>query len=294
MRILVLGATGMIGHRMWASLSKFHDVHATIRKSELGALEQLEGIDKDCVFYNVDVLDDAALLDVFQKVKPEMVLNCVGVVKQLAASKNHIVSIELNALFPHKLAKLCTEFGSRMIQFSTDCVFSGKKGMYTEQDEPDATDLYGRSKILGEVDYLDNVLTIRTSSIGREVFPHGGLVEWFLSQEGKEIKGFSKAIYSGFPTHALAMVINDFILPNPELKGIMHVSAEAINKFELLQLVNEELGRDITINEDSNFEMERSLDSSLFQEKVGFKPAPWKELVKDLNVDNEFYNNLKR
>ncbi len=294
MKILVLGGTGMIGHRMWSHLSRFHNVFATIRKKTLGSLASLPHINLKNIYFETDVLKADSLENVFKSSRPELVLNCVGIVKQLEASKNHIASIELNTLFPHRLAKLCEKFNSRMIQFSTDCVFSGKKGAYTENDITDATDLYGKSKILGEIADSKNVLTIRTSTIGREITPHGGLLEWFLSQENKEIKGFSNAIYSGFPTHSLANIIHKYIIPNQSIYGIRHISAPSIDKFALLNHIKSLYHCNTSILKDTGFKMKRDLNSHLFQQETSFIQTSWENMIKDLKIDDQFYTELRK
>jgi dTDP-4-dehydrorhamnose reductase len=295
MKILVLGGTGMIGHRMWATLNLLgHDVYATCRSSQINDFLEIPGICLESSILNLNVLDYSKLETVISELKPEIILNCVGIVKQLEESKNELLTIELNSLFPHKLAELCKKYNSRMIQFSTDCVFSGSKGNYKESDPLDVDDLYGRSKILGEIHNEEHVLTIRTSTIGREINPHGGLVEWFISQNGKKIKGFSNAIYSGLPTYTLATYINDFILSNKELNGVYHISSEPINKYSLLTRVKEILNLDVNIIEDKQFVMKRSLNSSKFCEKTNANSPSWDLILKDLLIDETIYNNRQR
>ena len=291
MKILILGATGMIGHTLWMGLSDNHSVSALIRKSRddlstFSNIEQLNIIDQ------VDVLDLDLLEEILVDVKPDIVFNCVGIVKQLSLSQDHIHSIELNSLFPHKLAKLCRKEGARMIQFSSDCIFDGQKGMYVESDYPNASDLYGKSKAMGEIDYLDNVLTLRTSFIGRELFPHGGLINWLESQHGKVIKGFSNAIYSGLPTQTFIHILNDYIFRKPKLNGLYHLSSQPIDKYSLLIMAKDTLGLQVEIDKDTNFEINRSLDSSKFTNDFGYSAPVWGELIKDLGIRSEFYKKL--
>lgn len=293
MKILVLGGTGMIGHRMWASLNLLgHNVYATCRAKNIDQFLSIPGINLEKCFLEVDVLDYLKLESIIQKVKPEIILNCVGVVKQLKESQNAITSIELNSLHPHKLAKISSKNSSRMIQFSTDCVFSGTKGQYKENDLQDADDLYGRSKILGEINDQQHILTMRTSTVGREINPHGGLIEWFLSQSGKTIKGFSQAIYSGMPTHSLAKYIHNYILPNEEIFGVYHIATEPINKFDLLNLVKEALNIDIKILKEDGFVMKRDLNPSKFLQKTNAPLLKWSDLVDDLKIDQAIYDNI--
>lgn len=295
MKVLVLGGTGMIGHRMWASLSRLgHDVYSVCRSDLKLEMKNLGNLNWSKSWQGVDVTDIAALESIFSDLKPEMTLNCVGIVKQHPLAKCPATIIELNSLFPHQLTEICRRHGSRLLQMSTDCVFSGEKGYYSEKDVPDAVDLYGRTKILGEVDSQEHVITLRTSSIGREVRPHGGLIEWFLSQKGKKVKGYTKAIYSGFPTETLAKVIHNHILPNPFLKGIYHVASEPINKYQLLQLAKEVLKVDIEVEKDDSFAMDRSLDPSTFRKVTDAPIWEWKDIISDLKVDFDFYNSLER
>lgn len=229
------------------------------------------------VLLNVDVENLDHLLRVFADVRPDVVINSVGVVKQLSESSDPLVALPINSLLPHRLAKLCAAAGARLIHFSTDCVFSGVRGGYLESDPPDAYDMYGRSKLFGEVDY-SNAITLRTSLIGHELSGSRSLVSWFLSQKGS-VRGFTKAFFSGLPTVEIARVIEQFVLPNPHLRGLYHLSAEAISKHDLLLLVRDIYGKKVDIIPDDSLVIDRSLDSTRFREATGFAPKPWPELV---------------
>lgn len=279
-RILILGASGMLGHtalRYFASQSGF-EVFGSLRKRN-PALQVLapgarliEGVDVE----NTDSL--AALL---AQVRPQVVLNAIGVVKQRAAADDPLVALPINALLPHRLARLCELVGARLVHMSTDCVFTGAKGGYVESDAPDALDLYGRSKLLGEVDY-PHAITLRTSIIGPELGGGAqGLVGWFLAQQGS-VRGFNKAIFSGLPTVELARVIHRHVLPHPELHGTWQVSAAPIDKFELLSLVKRAWGRDTEITPDAKLVIDRSLDSSAFRAATGYAPPAWPQLIQDM------------
>lgn len=220
------------------------------------------------------------MLRLFDKVRPEVVINCIGLVKQLSEADDPLAAIPINSILPHRLASICAVAGARLIHMSTDCVFSGSKGYYLETDFADANDLYGRSKFLGEVNY-PNAITLRTSIIGHELSGHRSLIGWFLAQEGK-VKGFKQALFSGLPTVELARVIKDYVIPNVALHGLYHVSAEPINKFDLLTLVAKAYGKQIDIEVDEQFMINRSLDSSRFREATGYQPAPWSELVNSM------------
>ena len=231
----------------------------------------------------VDVENVDSLMRLFDIARPNVVINCVGLVKQLAQADDPLVAIPLNALLPHRIARLCAVVGARFVHMSTDCVFSGAQGMYMESDVPDAKDLYGLSKLLGEVDY-PHAITLRTSIIGHELDGARSLVDWFLAQEGS-VRGFKRAIFSGLPTVEVARVIRDYVIPNPGLSGLYHLSAAPINKFDLLTLVAATYGKSIDINIDEQLVIDRSLDSSRFRQITGYEPKSWPELV---NFMHEF------
>lgn len=277
MRVLILGASGMLGNaafRLFAESDGFN-VFGTVRSDRSKKL--FPQILQPLLISGVDVENIDTLTRVLGEVKPDAVINCIGLVKQLAEADDPLAAIPINSLLPHRIARLCAVAGSRFIHMSTDCVFSGSKGMYTESDFSDAKDLYGRSKLLGEVDY-PNAITLRTSIIGHELEGARSLVGWFLSQSGS-VKGFKKAIFSGLPTVEIARLIRDYVLPKPHLKGLYHVSAEPINKFDLLNLVADAYKKNIDIEAENNFMIDRSLDSSRFRSVTGFQPKSWPELV---------------
>lgn len=279
-RVLVLGANGMLGNavlRVFAE-SKDYEVFGTIRSAR--SLNFLPSSVNSRIFTGVDVENMDNLLNLFCDTKPHLVINCIGLVKQVSASNNPLSAILVNALLPHRLARLCSASGSRLVHLSTDCVFSGSEGLYTEDDIPDATDLYGRSKLLGEVDY-PNAITLRTSIIGHELDGAKSLVGWFLSQTGS-VKGFGKAVFSGLPTVEIARLIRDYVFPNRNLRGVYHVSADPIDKYELLNLVARVYGKIIDIEFDDSLVIDRSLDSSRFRTVTGFQPKPWPELVQSM------------
>jgi dTDP-4-dehydrorhamnose reductase len=231
----------------------------------------------DRVICGVDVENLDSLTGLFAKSRPDVVINCIGLVKQLAAADDPLVVIPVNVLLPHRLARLCEVAGARLVHISTDCVFSGVKGMYTEADVSDAKDLYGRSKYIGEVDY-PHAITLRTSIIGHELSGSQSLVGWFLAQQ-EAVRGFRRAIFSGLPTVELALVIRDYVIPRPELHGLYHVSAKAINKYELLRLVANAYGKSVEIHPDDQLVIDRSLDSTLFRQATDYHPKEWSELI---------------
>jgi dTDP-4-dehydrorhamnose reductase len=203
------------------------DVYGTMRQEN--ARRFFAGFATDHLLSNIDVTNEASLLKVFTDVQPSVVINCVGLVKQLAEANDPLQTIPINSLLPHRLAALCADVGARLIHISTDCVFSGVKGDYSEADAPDANDLYGRSKLLGEVEGR-GAITLRTSIIGHELAGgRHGLLEWFLHQE-KNVKGYRRAIFSGLPTVELAAIIRDYVLPRSDLSGLYHVASAPISK----------------------------------------------------------------
>jgi dTDP-4-dehydrorhamnose reductase len=211
------------------------------------------------------------------------VLNCIGVIKQLALAKDPLASIEINALFPHRLAQYCALSDARLIQISTDCVFNGKGHMYRETDFADAEDLYGRTKYLGEVDY-SNAVTLRTSIIGHEIGKTLSLVDWFLSQPGPMVKGYTHAFYTGLPTVELARVVRDVVAPRPDMRGLWHVASAPIDKFSLLRLVAKIYGKGVTLIPDDSVRIDRSLDGSRFERETGYKAPDWPALVSAMHA----------
>lgn len=278
-RIVVLGATGMLGNavlRFFASKADF-EVHGTVRN--WNAVRELQNMAPNARFVpGVDVESLDSLTRLFATVQPDMVINCIGIVKQLADANDPLIALPINSLLPHRLARLAQVAGARLVHMSTDCVFSGARGNYVEGDFPDANDLYGRSKLLGEVDY-PNAITLRTSIIGHELSGNRSLIDWFLSQTG-EVKGYKNAIFSGLPTVEIARIIHDHVIPNPDLHGLYHVSAAPINKFELLSLVADTYSQKIAIRPQDDFVIDRSLNSDRFRSATGFKPKPWPDLIK--------------
>ena len=280
-RVLVLGVSGMLGNavlRVFAQSSRY-SVMGSARS--VGMLQLLPSELREHVVCGVDVENTDSLMRLFALARPDVVINCIGLVKQLAEADDPLAAIPINALLPHRLARLCDVSRARLVHMSTDCVFSGTRGMYCEQDVSDANDLYGRSKYLGEVDY-SHAVTLRTSIIGHELSSAHGLVGWFLAQQ-VPVKGYSRAIFSGLPTVELACVMRDFVVPNPELRGLYHVSAEPINKYELLKLVAQVYGKSTDITPDDKVAIDRSLDSSRFREITGYQSPGWPELVRRMH-----------
>ncbi|KQT14365.1 dTDP-4-dehydrorhamnose reductase family protein [Ramlibacter sp. Leaf400] len=279
MKVLVLGASGMLGNAVLRLLSASdgYEVFGSVRSA--AAVRLLPAELRDRIVTGVDVENQDSLAALLGRVRPDAVINCVGIVKQLQEASDPLTTLPINAMLPHRLARMCDLVGARLVHVSTDCVFTGAKGMYLESDLPDAIDLYGRSKSLGEVDY-PHAVTLRTSIIGHELGGSAhGLVEWFLAQKD-QVKGFTKAIFSGLPTVELAAVIRDRVLPAAQLRGVYHVSAAPIDKHSLLNLLAQAYGRLTRIVPDGQLVIDRSLDSSRFRSATGYQPPAWPELVR--------------
>ena len=279
-KVLIFGVSGMLGSTLLRYFSGRSDMQVigTIRNKS--SLRYLPSHTQEMVMPGVDVdnFDDVDRL--IKKFQPTIVLNCVGIVKQLVESNDPVQILPINSIFPHKLAQACATSGSRLIHISTDCVFTGGKGMYLESDPPDAQDLYGISKRLGEVDY-PNALTLRTSIIGHELNSSRSLIDWFLSQHG-QVTGFKRAIFSGLPTIEVARVISEFVIPSENLTGGYHLSADPISKFHLLSLVASVYQKNIMIKEDNGFVINRSLDSARFRKATGYIAPSWESLIRKM------------
>ncbi|MCX5847530.1 MAG: SDR family oxidoreductase [Deltaproteobacteria bacterium] len=278
-KVLILGGTGMLGHTLFRELSQREDmdVYATARiGNNLSRWFSAELLKK--VHVDVDADNFDTVIRSFASVQPSLVINCIGLIKQQSIASDPLSAITINSQLPHRIALVCRTAGARLIHISTDCVFDGRKGQYTEADPSNAVDLYGRSKFLGEVDYPPHCITLRTSIIGHELKGKLGLIEWFLSQAGR-VRGFTRAIYSGFPTLEFARIIAEYVIPNDHLTGIYHVSSDPISKYDLLRLVAERYGKQIDIEPHDDFFMERSLDSTVFRRLTGYNPPSWSKLI---------------
>ncbi|MGD1046139.1 MAG: SDR family oxidoreductase [Bacteroidota bacterium] len=283
-KILIFGVSGMLGHKLFFHLSENdnYDVYGTARRaydlSRWFPVELLKKIQCDVDVDNFDTIEH-----VLASRKPDIVINCIGLIKQLPLADDPLSAINMNAQLPHRLASICKTMDARLIHISTDCVFNGAKGNYTEDDQSNATDIYGKTKYLGEVIH-PHCITLRTSIIGHELRGKLGLIEWFLAQD-KKVQGYTNAIYSGLPTIELAHIIDRFIIQSGELNGLYHVSSKPISKYELLKLVAKKYNRSIEIEPYDNFRYDRSLNSSLFQSITGYSSPSWIELVDKMYQD---------
>jgi len=288
MRLLILGGGGMLGHKLWQTAASRLDTWATLRDGGQGLPE---GFDRNRIVSGVDAGQFDSVVGAFAAVRPEVVVSCIGIVKQRTGAGDSLVSLAINSLFPHRLKALCAATGARLVHISTDCVFSGQRGGYRESDEADATDLYGRSKYLGEVSG-PGCLTLRTSMVGRELATSHGLVEWFLEQRGTA-PGYTNALFSGVTTSELSRVILNVIEEHATLSGVYHVAAEPISKFELLSRLNDALGRGLTIQADPSVKIDRSLDGSRFSAATGYAPPDWTSMLSALSREVPLYDRWR-
>jgi dTDP-4-dehydrorhamnose reductase len=283
MKILILGGDGMLGHRLLRQIAPRHETYVTLRQP-LAEYRRFKLFGAGNAFDNVDVLDPSRIVSVFAGFRPDVAINAAGIVKQRPDAKAGVRSLEVNAIFPHFLSRLCRSHGARLVHLSTDCVFSGKKGHYSEKDRPDPEDLYGLSKLLGETDG-PGILTLRTSMIGPELHRKTGLIEWFLSQKGKAIRGWKKAVFSGFTTAELARLIEMLVTTHPDARGLYHASAAPIAKFDLLAGMESRLRTGTVITPDDSFHCDRSLDSTRFRAAFGYAPPTWDAMLDELATD---------
>lgn len=279
----------MLGHRLVQTLAEHgHDVSATLRGRATDLPPALSRTDIR-LFEHIDVEAFERVKALLERLRPEFVLNCVGVVKQLANAKDPLVTIPINALLPHRLAGACHEFGARMIHFSTDCVFSGTAGPYSEAAAPDPQDLYGRSKLLGEVNAA-HVLTLRTSIIGHEIDTDGsglidgsGLVSWILRNRGRRVSGYARALYTGVTTDYMSEAVNWIMDTDASLCGVWHFGADPISKYDLVCLINEIYGLNMQVDRDESFICDRRLDSSRLRNRTGLTPPSWPQMIADMH-----------
>ena len=281
MRLLILGSTGLVGN----TLTKYF-----LNKEYLQTFASVRNYSKVKFFkkkYHENFVEINNILDyketekILENIKPDVLINCIGLTNKNLNSNQAEDFIVINSLLPHRLQKICSNFGSRLIQFSTDCIFSGSKGYYSENEIPDPPDLYGRSKLLGELDF-ENTLTIRKSVIGHELIYKNGLLEWFLSQN-KFVEGYKNIIFSGITVLELAILIEKYILPRRDLKGILNISGNPISKYDLLKVIADIYNKKIDIIPNEKIKKDRSLDGSQFNKLTGYHCKPWPLLIKDMN-----------
>jgi dTDP-4-dehydrorhamnose reductase len=290
-KVLVFGATGMLGHKLYQVLTKSFDVVGTIR-SGYKTISRYGFMEPTILVPRFDAMDFNAVRQVIDSIRPDVVVNCIGVINKLVDNVGVEATTKLNSELPHEIYRLCQPKGIRFIHISTDCVFSGKKGNYTEEDPSDAADLYGQTKYRGEVKG-EGALTLRTSIIGRELDNGNGLLEWLISNKGGKVNGWANAIWSGFPTLHLSRIIADIMENHPGLSGLYNVSTEPINKYTLLVLINNAFNLNIEITAVPEPKEDQSLDSTKFRKATGFAPLPWQQMIKELAEDSAPYTKWR-
>jgi dTDP-4-dehydrorhamnose reductase len=281
----------MLGHKMFQRLRQdFPDTYCTLHgPADARPFDTVPLFHDSKVFDRIDVLQTARFYDLLRRLRPQFIVNCVGVIKQRPDAKSPVTGIRINALLPHELAEVSGEWGGRLIHFSTDCVFSGRRGRYTEEDVSDAEDLYGRTKFLGEVS-RPNALTLRTSIIGRELTHHQSLLDWFISQNHKTVPGFTRAIYSGVTTLHLTEVVAALIADRSALHGLYQLASPPISKHDLLVLIKQAYRLDIDIVPDDRFMCDRSMSGARFDAATGHRCPSWPDMVAQLAADPTPYN----
>jgi dTDP-4-dehydrorhamnose reductase len=292
-RILVLGAGGMLGHQMLRRLSaRFPDTWGTLHGTRAGLPASISKLfDPARTLEGVEATDLDALDTAVRRVAPTVLVNCVGAIKQKGETREEYLAYALNATLPHRLAAIAGALEARLIHISTDCVFSGRKvgGRYTEAEEPDPGDLYGRSKLAGEVLGPD-LLTLRTSFIGREPAHHVSLLDWLLAHRGGAVRGYARVWWSGLTASHVADVVGDVIARLPSLAGLYHLSGERLTKFDLLCRLRDGLGLDVRVEPDDGPALDRSLDGSRFAAATGYVFPGWEALVAGLAADPTPYD----
>lgn len=295
MKILVLGGSGMWGHQAFLKLANHfgrENVACTLRKSR-NHYDKIKIFQNATVYDFVDFTNFDKASEVLSNFKPTWIINCVGLTPRKYDIKNEQLFYQMNSDLPQKLTKWVKDNNSKLIHFSTDCVFTGKKGEYTEKDTPDAQDVYGKSKAQGEIK-SSQVLTYRLSKIGREIEGKTELVEWLLSQKGKAVQGFSKAMYSGVTTNFMAAELIRVIENFPEIEGLYQVSSPKISKYELLKLLNQVYACGVEIQEKTDYSVDKSLNCDLYAEATGFKKPDWLEMIKAMkNEERIDYDSFK-
>ena len=282
MKLLIFGSSGLVGNTLtkyFLIQSNFETIGVVRDDSKISLFNKNY---KDNFITLKNFLDFKSIERIINRFKPNVVINCCGLTNKVNYKNFNLVEkyININSLFPHKLYEICNKYKIRLIHLSTDCVFSGLRGFYNESDFPDPKDIYGRSKLLGEIDQ-ENSITIRKSVIGHELGTEKGLLEWFLSQKDI-VKGFKNVIFSGVTVLELANLIENFIIPNENLSGLFHVSGNSISKYDLLKIIAEIYNKSIDICLDRSITIDRSLNSTKFNEVTGYKIKPWPILIKSM------------
>jgi dTDP-4-dehydrorhamnose reductase len=290
MRILILGGNGMIGHKVYQVLSDVHQDTWVLLRQSLGNIKNSELFNSQKVISEHDLTDLAKLGDTLDNLNPDVIINAVGITIRRGVENSISRSVVVNSALPHFIEEWVDKNdGKRVIHFSTDCVFSGGSGSYTEESVPDANDVYGKTKALGEISGPKS-LTLRGSMIGREIENKTELLEWFLKNKSNVVKGFSEVIYSGITTLQMALFVKQIIAQFPNLSGLYNVASLPISKYDLLNLFNEHFKNGSTIIDEKGYKSRKDLIANKFYSKTGFKVPEWKDLVIDLQRDSEKYS----
>ena len=286
MKLLILGSNGLLGN----TLTKYffeksnYETYGFLKDSSKLKFFKKKYINRLIIIQNI--LNTTDLRRNIKALMPDVIINCIGQTNKIRGKNLDNIEnyININSLFPFRLKEICEEIQSRLIHFSSDCVFSGEKGFYSERDNPDPIDLYGKSKLLGEIDD-ENIITIRKSVIGHELDSRKGLLEWFLNQEGS-VEGYKEAIFSGLTVLELARIIDMYILPNKNLKGIIQISGEPISKYDLLKIIANQYNKHNEIVPNKEIKINRSLNSEYFRNLTGYRSNSWPLLVKSMEEFN--------
>ena len=283
-RILIFGCSGMLGHKILQKLceNKYFFITCVYRnKKKINFLRK-----KNIKFKKINKsLNFKFLKNLFNKNKFDYVINCIGVIKQ-KKNVNKKKLFFLNSEFPKKIAEFSNKYDFKFIHFSTDCVFSGKKGSYKETDKKDAKDLYGISKIKGEPKKNNKrVLTLRTSFIGHEINSKDSLLDWFVYNKNEIVNGYNKAYFSGLTNLEISKIVNKIISKNNFKSGLFHLAGNRIDKFRLLKIINKIYKLKKIIKKDSSIKIDRSLQNYKFCKNFKFKTKKWNKLIKELNND---------
>ena len=292
MRVLILGVSGLIGHKILQEFTSYFEVFGTLHKSK-NFYNNIKLFSGNNIIENIDVSEYEIVNGVINAINPDVVLNCVGITKRKDEINNSIKALTVNSVFPHQLANWAQNSGKKVIHFSTDCVFDGKTGNYNETSLTTAEDMYGRTKALGELKY-ERTLTIRSSFIGQELFGKTELLEWFLSQNGKQIKGFRNTFYSGVSTIFMAHVIRDIILNFPDLSGLYNLAPEKpISKFDLLSIAKTAFNVKVDIIPEDEHAHLPTLDGSKLRTKMNLVVPSWQSMMNELSSNRDYYLNIR-